>query len=116
MLLMNAGAAQFYQLGAERFERAKIKFLRAIIAKTVPRPIARLETVRPDDFPGRKMFDHQMIADQIESIGIEACVGGLHESLVQLYIEYDITQNLRGAKVIGVVGHATTVSQIRTAK
>ena len=102
MLRVDARAAKFNQLRAQRLEAGEIKFLRAIVAKIFPGVRAGLQAVGADDALRRQMLDEQVVAHRVEWVGVEAGGVGLFEAFVEFEVEDFEAERLRGADFIRI--------------
>ena len=72
ILLMDAGPSQLQDFAAHRFERAEIEELLAVVAQVALGAIPALHAVGPGQFPRGSVIHHQVVADKIEAVAVEA--------------------------------------------
>ena len=72
MVGMHTGATQLDHFAAKRFVQRKIKFPLAVISEIRRGQLARLQSVRADNFARGEFFDDKVIAELIEWIDIKA--------------------------------------------
>ncbi len=102
VLGMYTGAAQFNDLGTLRLKCFKRKFLRAIITQMDRCISAGLKSVSADDAGRGQMFYHEMIANGVERVLVQASQVRLFKPLIEFKIENLKTQTLRGANIVPV--------------
>ncbi len=76
VILVDAGPAQFENFAANAFERAEIKELLAEVAEVSLGAIPALHPIRSSQCARGSVVHHQVVADKIKAITIEACPRG----------------------------------------
>lgn len=104
VLLVDAGASEFENLRADRFERGEIKFLSAVEAEVLGGAIPGLHAVGADDFPVE--FNEEMVACGVVGVFVTEGEEGRFEALFEFEVEDEEAQGLSGADVILSGGEA----------
>ena len=94
VILMNTGAAKLENLAADFLERRKVKKAFAVIAEIAFGAIATLHAIGADKFSGAGVVDHQMVADEIETVAIEAGLPRSVQAFAKLTVEDKIAKTL----------------------
>jgi len=115
VLRVDARATEFEDFAAHRFERAKVKNLRAVITETRRGARAGLHAISADDIAGARVLDEEVVADFIERVGVKERGVGAFESFVEFHVEDEEPQRLRVAHVGGRRGEAQAVGIFRAA-
>src|SRR5262245_38662308 len=95
----DAGASEFEHLAAQPLQIAQVEFVLGIEADMPTGLAAAKQTVGPDHFVARYVFDDQMIAVGVVSVGVIATVVGRDQSFLKLQIEDLESQSHRGVKL-----------------
>src|SRR5580693_5351223 len=103
---MYASAAELENLLANYFKRCEIEKLLAIISEISFGAEATLHAIGPDQFAGEGIANHQMVADEIVAVAIEADRAGACQPLAQLAIKDQIAQALAIDQILERLGHA----------
>ncbi len=75
---MDACAAKFQDFSPDLLEWCEVEELLAVIAEIALGAIAGLHTVGADQGAGGGIVDHQVVADEVEAVLIEAGGHNLH--------------------------------------
>jgi hypothetical protein len=105
---MDAGSAEFEDFSAQIIERAEIEEFLAVIAEVALGAIAALHAVGAGEPAGGGIVDHEVVADKIEAVAVEAGPRGAVQSLAKLAIKNLIAQALAFDDVFERLGHPYT--------
>ena len=105
---VDAGPAEFENFRADAFKRPKVEEFFAVIAEVAFGAVAGLHAVSADKEARACVSDHQMVADEIELVAIEAGSRGDVQAFSQLTIEDQVAQPLAGDQVIEAFGQTHT--------
>lgn len=101
--LVDACAAEFQDFAANVFERCEVEELLAVIAEIAFGAIAGLHAVGAYERASDGIVDHEVIADQVEAVAVEAGGVGVQEAFAELAVEYFVTQALAGDEVVHIL-------------
>src|SRR5579871_1960174 len=87
MFAINRCTAQFENAETEGLIGREAEFALGVVAEIARGSLARLHAVGSDDAVRELFFDEQMLAEEIEVIGIEAGLVGAFETLTHLDVE-----------------------------
>jgi hypothetical protein len=108
VLLVDAGPSQLQDFAAQALEGAEIKEFLAVIAEIALGAIAALHAVGAGQLAGGRVMHHQVVADKIEAVAVEASARGTVESFAKLAIKNLIAEALAFDDVFERLGHADT--------
>jgi len=91
---VDAGAAQLENFSANGFVNGKIKELIAVVAEIEAGDLAGLEAVGADEFAGFEVADHEMVAERVEGVDIEAGTVGSRETFAQFEVKDVVAETL----------------------
>ena len=100
---VDACAAEFQDFSADILERREVEELLAVIAEIAFGAIAGLHAVGAYERASGGIVDHEVIADQVEAIAVEARGVGVHQALSEFAVEYFVTQALAGDEVVHIL-------------
>ena len=103
---MDAGPAQFEDLASKSVEGGQVEELLAVVAEVALGAVAALHAVGSGQLISDGIVHHQVVADEIEAVAVQSCLGGGVQSLPQLAVENQITQPLALDNVFQRLGHA----------
>jgi hypothetical protein len=105
---MDASAAQLEHLRANPFVWREIKKLLAVIPEIPLGAETALHAVCANQLTSANIPDHQLVADEIVAIAIEAEAGGAVQTLAELAIKNQVAETLAGDQVFERFGHTCT--------
>src|SRR5437899_1860389 len=97
---VGAGAAEFKHFTAIGFVDGKIEDLVAVVAEVFAGDFASLKAIGADEFAGLKICDHQVVAENVERIDVEALAVGSGEAFAEFFIEDGVTQALASDEML----------------
>ena len=98
--MVYAGAAEFEDFSAQRFEWGEIEELLAVVAEVALGAIAGLHAVGADELVGGGVVDHEVVADQIEGVAVEAGAVGVEEAFAEFAVEDEVAEALAGLEIL----------------
>ena len=100
---MDARAAQLEDLSANVLERREVEKLRTVIAEVALGAIAGLHAVGAYQHAGGGVAHHEVVADDVEAIAVEACGVGVRKAFAEFAVEYLIAEALAGDEVVHIL-------------
>jgi hypothetical protein len=91
---MYARAAQLQYLAAYGLERTEVEELLAVIAEIAFGAVPGLHPVRADQPARRNVANHQVIADPVKPVAVQATTVGVRQTLAHFAIEHQVSQAL----------------------
>ena len=98
--LVDAGTPKFENFRTDAFERPEVEKPFTVIPEVSFGAIAALHAIGSDEHARACVGDHQMVADEIELVAIEAGSHRNVEAFAQLAIEDQVAQALAGDQIV----------------
>src|SRR5580704_3033410 len=102
---MHTSAAELENLLANSFKRREIEKLLAVISEIPFGAEATLHAIGPDQLARTGFANHQMVADEIVAVAIEAHACGGSQPFAQLAVKDQIAQTLAIEQIPERLGH-----------
>src|SRR6202008_3693499 len=100
VILVNAGAPKLEHLLAHGIIYGEIKKLIAVIAEMALGGLSGLQTIGPHEFARLKVADHQVVAEGVKRVDIEARAIGSGQALVKFKVKNEVTKALAFYQVL----------------
>lgn len=94
VILVDAGAAELEHLLADGIIYGEIEKLIAVVAEIALGGLSGLQTIGPYEFARLEVADHQMVAEGVKGVDIEAGAIGSGKALVKFKVKNEVTKAL----------------------